>query len=71
MISSKYYTDDTPVKLFGKGICEAHDCTSVATTAINVNLGELGFITLYLCENVHQNSKRFEMTTLMINHTNC
>ena len=34
----------------GKCICETHDCTSVATTAINVNLGELGCITLFLCE---------------------
>ena len=50
MMSSQYYTDDTPVKLFGDSMCEVDDCTSVATTAINVNLGELGFITLYLCE---------------------
>ena len=49
-MSSQYYTDDTPVKLFGDSMCEVDDCTSVATTAINVNLGELGFITLYLCE---------------------
>ena len=50
MMSSQYYTDDTPVKLFGDSMCEVDDCKSVATTAINVNLGELGFITLYLCE---------------------
>lgn len=50
MMSSQYCTGDTPVKLFGGGICEAYDCTSIATTAINVNVGDLGFITLYLCE---------------------
>jgi len=50
MMSSQCYTDSTSVKLFGKCICETHDCTSVATTAINVNLGELGCITLFLCE---------------------
>lgn len=49
-MSSQYYTDDTPVKPFGKGICEAYGCTSVAITTININIGEIDFITLYLCE---------------------
>jgi hypothetical protein len=51
-MSGNTYTNNKPVKLFGDSMCEVDDCTSVATTAINVNLGELGFITLYLCENV-------------------
>jgi len=50
MMSGNTYTNNKPVKLFGDSMCEVDDCTSVATTAINVNLGELGFITLYLCE---------------------
>lgn len=50
MMSSQYYTGDTPAKLFGNDICEAHNCTSVATMSINIDIGEIGFITLYLCE---------------------
>lgn len=49
MMSGNYYTDGMPVKHFG-GYCEAYDCNSVATTSINVNVGVLGIITLYLCE---------------------
>jgi hypothetical protein len=50
MMSNPYYTEDTPVKPFGGSIYEVDDRTSAATVAINVNLGEIGFITLYLCE---------------------
>lgn len=49
-MSGNIYNNNKPVKLFGDSMCEVDDCTSVATTAINVNLGELGFITLYVCE---------------------
>lgn len=44
-----YYTDDTAVKLFDDGICEAEGCISSASTAIEVRVGSSGVITLYLC----------------------
>ena len=49
MMTGDYYTDDTPVKLFGWGICEVEGCISPANTVIEVKVGTLGVITLYLC----------------------
>ena len=44
-----YYTYNTPVKLFDGDICEAEGCISPASTAIEVKVGTLGVIMLYLC----------------------
>lgn len=49
MTFGNYYTESIPVKHYG-GICEAHDCNSVATIPINEKVGNQGLITLYLCE---------------------
>jgi hypothetical protein len=43
--------DNALVKPFDfRGICEAEGCTTIATATINVDVGDLGSVTLYLCE---------------------
>jgi hypothetical protein len=51
MMARDYYTDGTAVKLFDDGICEAEGCISPASTAIEVKVGTLGVIMLYLCNH--------------------
>jgi hypothetical protein len=44
---SRQYSDSN----VNKGICECIDCFSQATTAIEVSVGVLGVIPLFLCQN--------------------
>jgi hypothetical protein len=44
-------SQDTKPTQFNKNLCECNGCTRVATTQIEVDVGDLGIIKLNLCEN--------------------